>query len=67
MNYRLKKGQENIVIMGGPFEGKKFVRGVEYSEIPPEEKHRFEKVGTDFKPVSKTKPATKSIAGGGEL
>jgi len=64
MNYRLKKGQENITIMGGRFEGKKFLRGVEYSAIPPEEKGRFEKVP---EPKTKTeKTATKPAAGGGE-
>ena len=64
MNYRLKKGQENFTPMSGGFEGKKFLRGVEYSAIPTEEKGRFEKVP---EPKQKTeKPATKQGAGGGE-
>ncbi len=64
MNYRLKKGQENITIMGGPFEGKKFIRGVEYSEIPPTEKHRFEKVPEPKPKAAKT--AAKTDVGGGD-
>jgi len=74
MNYRLKRGQENIQIMSGPFAGKKFIRGVEYSEIPTEEKGRFERVPEPKKlqdPRTATekateKTATKKTAGGGD-
>lgn len=48
--YRLKKGQDSIKIMSGPFAGRHFKRGLQYAEIPPEEKHRFEKVPEPKKP-----------------
>ena len=42
--YRLKKGIENFQVMSGPFAGRKFERGKQYAEIPPEESRKFEKI-----------------------
>ena len=42
--YRLKPGQETIDIVDGDHAGKRFERGKTYSDIPGNEKHRFEKI-----------------------
>ena len=42
--YKLKKGIENFQVVDGAFAGRKFVRGKAYTEVPPEEKQKFEKV-----------------------
>ena len=60
---RLKKGQENIQVVDGLFAGKKFVRGQEYEDIPPEEKRRFEKVPEPQKAPAKS---VSKGAGGGD-
>ena len=41
--YKLKKNMENFQVVDGPLAGRKYVRGKEYSEVPAEERHRFEK------------------------
>lgn len=51
--YTLKKNQEAFVVVAGPFKGKKFERGKEYSEIPPQEKHRFDIVRPAEEPKKK--------------
>ncbi len=43
MKYRLKKTEEAIQIVDGPYAGRKYAKGTLYNEIPPEEAHRFEK------------------------
>lgn len=54
--FRFKKGVESFQVVDGPFENKKFFRGDLYleKEIPPEEKHKFEKipVGQAFQPAN---------------
>lgn len=52
--YELKKNQPEFEQISGPLKGRKFVRGKQYEDIPPEHKDRFEKV--------KTKPAAKTTA-----
>lgn len=52
MKYRLKPGQESFQVVDGPYAGKTFERGKVYTDIPPEEKSRFEKM-----PVETQKPA----------
>jgi hypothetical protein len=47
--YRLKPGVPEFDVVDGEYKGRKFRRGKVYTEIPPEEKHRFE-------PVEKPKP-----------
>lgn len=42
--YRLKPRQESFEVVDGPFEGRKFEKDKVYTEIPPQEKHRFERV-----------------------
>jgi hypothetical protein len=42
--WKLKAGQPDIDIVDGPLAGRSFKRGVEYTEIPPAEEIRFEKV-----------------------
>lgn len=46
MAYKLKKGIENFQVVDGPFAGRKFGKGKEYSEaeVPPEEAKKFEEV-----------------------
>ena len=44
MSYRLKKGQESFQVVDGKFAGRRYERGREYDEIPPEESRRFEKI-----------------------
>lgn len=40
----LKKGQPEFEPVEGPMRGRKFRRGVEYSEVPPGEERRFDRV-----------------------
>ena len=42
--YKLRKNTEAFEVVDGAFAGRKYRHGVTYPEIPPEEKHRFEKV-----------------------
>jgi cell division protein FtsN len=42
MPYQLKPGYDTFEIMGGPDEGKKFVRGKTYAQIPEGYQNRFE-------------------------
>ena len=44
MGYRLKSNAPDIEVVDGPFAGKRFVAGVLYEAIPPQEAHRFEEV-----------------------
>lgn len=56
MQYKLKPGVESFEIVDGAFAGKKYFRGKVYEKIPPEEKHKFEKVGgEEGKKVEKQK------------
>lgn len=57
MKYRLKQGQESFQVVDGPYAGKTFDRGKPYTDIPPEEKRRFEKI-----PVETVKPAPAASA-----
>jgi hypothetical protein len=49
--YQLKKGVENFEVVDGEFAGRKFFRGDLYKkeEIPPQEKHKFEKMADEKK------------------
>jgi len=42
--YKLKKGFENFQVVDGPFAGRKFEKGKEYDEVPPDEAKKFEKI-----------------------
>ena len=42
--YKLKKGIESFQVVDGPFAGRKFEKGKEYAEIPPDEAAKFEKI-----------------------
>ena len=42
--HRLKKGIERFQVVDGPFAGRKFEKGKEYAEIPPDEAAKFEKI-----------------------
>ena len=42
MGYKLKEKYEAFQVVDGPFASRRFVPGVEYEEIPPQEKHKFE-------------------------
>ncbi|MBN1830291.1 MAG: hypothetical protein JW884_14255 [Deltaproteobacteria bacterium] len=44
MKYRLKKNQESIQIVDGPYAGRKYRKGELYDDVPPGEAYRFEKV-----------------------
>lgn len=41
--YVLKKGQPPIEVVDGPMTGRSYFPGMEYSQIPDEERRRFEK------------------------
>ena len=42
--FRLKKGQPEFEVVDGPMTGRKFLRGVDYAEVPPGEKRRFDEI-----------------------
>jgi hypothetical protein len=69
MLYKLKPNQEPFQCCGGPFEGRKYLPGQIYTEIPPEEADKFEDVtetssaqGTSRKaPAKNLEPRTLNI------
>ncbi len=54
--FRLKKNAPEFEVVDGKLAGRKFKRGVEYSEIPENEKGKFEAV----KPAPKQEKTTTS-------
>lgn len=44
MQYKLKKGVESFEVVDGPYAGRKYVRGKVYTDIPPEEKKKFDTI-----------------------
>ena len=58
MAYKLKQNVEAFTVVDGPFAKQSYKHGVEYNEVPPQEKRRFEKV----KPV-KTATLTEHAEG----
>jgi len=54
-DYKLKPGQEKFQVVDGPYAGRKYQPGVTYTDIPPEEAHRFAKV---VPPVTKKAKTT---------
>lgn len=44
MPYKLKPNQESFQSVDGPFDGRKFLSGQTYAEIPPEEAEKFEEI-----------------------
>ena len=51
MPYRLRAEENEIqVTKEGPFEFKFFRHGEIYPDVPEEERHRFEEIGTDAQP-----------------
>jgi hypothetical protein len=44
MQFKLKKGVESFEVVDGPYAGRKFVRGKVYTDIPPEEKKKFDQI-----------------------
>lgn len=58
--YRLKQNVPDFEVVDGKFAGRKFRAGENYSEIPPEEKDKFEAVSPESKPdarAAEPKPA----------
>ena len=53
--YILKPGQERFQVVDGPFENRSFLPGVIYSEIPPEEAHKFDDVSAPVVSGKKSK------------
>ncbi len=43
MPYKLKPNQESFQSVDGPFDGRKFLSGQIYNEVPPEEADKFDK------------------------
>jgi hypothetical protein len=43
MAYKLKPHQESFQSVDGPFNGRKFLSGQSYNEVPPEEADKFYK------------------------
>ncbi len=65
--YMLKNNQPDFEVMDGQFAGRKYVHGVEYAEVPPDEVRRFTRIEenkTQASPPAKKKAQEK---GGGEL
>lgn len=58
--FKLKKGQEAFEVVDGPMAGRKFTPGVEYAEVPPQEKQRFAEVK---EPKAKPAPPPKKTTG----
>ncbi|MFH2011681.1 MAG: hypothetical protein ABIJ37_03100 [Pseudomonadota bacterium] len=48
--YRLKKNVAAFEVVDGPFAGRKYLHGKTYSEIPSQEKEKFEKVRATVRP-----------------
>jgi hypothetical protein len=63
MLYKLKPNQEPFVVCGGPFEGRKFLTGQTYAEIPPEEADRFD----ETEPVIESSGLGKGVVGSSGL
>ncbi|OPY74716.1 MAG: hypothetical protein A4E64_02138 [Syntrophorhabdus sp. PtaU1.Bin058] len=45
MQYRLKSNEAPFEVVDGPMAGRKFSAGETYTEVPPQEAHRFEEIG----------------------
>ena len=45
--WQLKPGQETFVVMSGSFEGRTYMRGVVYTEIPDGYRDRFKDVAAE--------------------
>ncbi len=45
--YKLKPNQPDFEVVDGPMAGRKFVAGQTYTEIPPQEKNKFEKIDSE--------------------
>ena len=58
MPYILKKGVEAFEVVDGPLAGRKYKPGIQYTEVPPQEEHRFE-------PVSSTKSPPRAAVNAG--
>ena len=64
--YQLKKGQESFDVVDGEFAGRKYVKGKVYDAVPPNEKHKFEKIPVEqaFRPAinqQAEKPAPQEV------
>jgi hypothetical protein len=49
MPYKLKPQYESFTVVDGEFAGRAFDHSMEYETIPPEEKHKFERVNKEIK------------------
>lgn len=52
--YKLKTGVQSFTVVDGEFAGKRYDPGIIYSEIPPQEKSKFEKIPEDPAPAKST-------------
>ena len=64
MEYQLKKGVESFEVVDGPYAGRKYMRGKIYTDIPPQEKRKFEEVKKP--PAPSSIPPKKAKATGGK-
>lgn len=56
--YRLKSNVADFTVVDGKFAGRNYRAGETYDEIPPEEKNKFEKLGSE----EAGKPGSEEVA-----
>ena len=56
MPYILKKGVETFEVVDGPFAGRKYKPGVQYQEVPPQEKKKFEELKAESRSAPSSRP-----------
>jgi hypothetical protein len=61
-SYRLKPDQPDFEMVDGPFTGRKFEAGKNYSEVPVQEAHRFQETGESTLRMSVTDRKTRKRA-----
>jgi hypothetical protein len=60
MDYRLNKKFPGFqVTREGKFEWRRYIHGQTYNEVPPEDAHRFEKIGTEKQGEENREPGIK--------
>ena len=65
MTYRLKANQPPFEVVDGPAAGQKFAHGFVYTDLPPGEQARFERI-EEAAPQAPVEPATRKAKKTGE-
>jgi hypothetical protein len=61
MMYKLKPGAESFEVVDGPMAGRKFLRGMSYDKIPPEEKDKFIELKAQSSSLKSEKPQDQKV------